>query len=282
MTTAKPGLVATLQSPHCDQHIAWIVKVFGAEQVEMFRSKDDKTVMHSALIVNGSYLYLNDSSTSMERAKRPAEEEGKDAEIPESRGIVLHLELEDPHPFWKSALENGASAIEDLKQQAWGALYGSLRDPFGFAWGLMKGGDCRKPGVIPYLVLDAGKGKGCVEWLAKALGGTVKDKFKSSTDDDLILHCTVEINGGLLYLADDIQMPQQRAEASGHSPRVVCHMDLPDARAVWETLLQNEASVVLDLAVQFWGDLYGTVQDGMGYLWSMSEATPTKPTEEAP
>lgn len=266
---AVPGIVPTIQSPDCDKHIAWIRNVFNAEQAEIFRSKDEKTVMHCSLVINGGYIYLCDISTSME--KLPTQD--KDFE---SRGIVLHLELENPSVFWKKALSNGGTVIEDLKQQFWGTLYGSVRDPFGFVWGFMKGGDCRKPGVIPYLMLAEGECKVYMEWLVNAFGGEIKDKFESD-DKKLVQHCSVEVNGGLVYLADDIKMSAQRAETSGSNPHVVCHLEMAKPKPAWEKLLQNDVKVVLDLKVQFWGDLYGSVRDNTGYLWSLSEAAPPKP-----
>lgn len=279
MATAKPavpGVVLTIQSPDCDKHIAWIRNVFGAQQVEIYRSKDEKTVMHCSLVINGGYIYLCDTSTSMEA--KPKQENDTEKDEFESRGVVLHLELEDPDVSWKKALSNGGTVIEELKKQFWGALYGSIRDPFGFVWGFMKGpGDCRKPGVIPYLMMEEGQCEGYVEWLVKAFGGEVKDKFESD-DKKLIQHCSVEINGGLVYLADDIKMAAQKTETSGRSPGVVCHLGMANPKAAWEKLLQNDAKVVVDLKVQFWGDLYGTVQDVMQYQWSLSETAPPKPS----
>ena len=276
---AVPGVVPTIQSPDCTKQIAWIMNVFKAQQEEIFHSQE-KTVMHCSLIINGGYIYLFDSSTSLER-KALGEEADRDSE---SRGVVLHIELEDPQPFWKNALNNGGTVVEDLKQQYWGTLYGSIRDPFGFVWGFMKGGDCRKPGVIPYLILEAGQCESYMEWLVKACDGKVKDKFESP-DKNLIQHCTVEINGGVVYMADDVKMAAQKAETEaelGEGPislnsRVICHLDLPDPQESWEKMLQNDSKAVVDLKVQFWGDLYGTLRDSTGYMWSMTKATPKDP-----
>lgn len=270
MATKKPGIIPTIQSPDCEKHIAWIKNVFGVEEeVEIFRSKDKKTIMHSSMVVNGGHLYLYDASASNE-VKHDLDKEF------ESRGIVLHLELEDPNVSWKKAFSNGGTVIQELKQQFWGGLYGSIRDPFGFVWGLMKGGDCRKPGVIPYLLMDEGKCEGYVEWLVKAFGGKLKDKFESD-DKKLIQHCSVEINGGHVYLADDIHMAAQKEKTSGRTSGVVCHLEMPNPKEAWEKLLNEDAKVVVDLKVQFWGDLYGTVQDGMEQMWSLSEAPLPKP-----
>lgn len=268
---ARPGIIPTIHSPNCDKHIAWIRSVFNAEQDEIYRSKDEKTIMHCSLIINRGYIYLCDSFEK----KGSTEDVYKD-----SKGTVLHLELEDPNPFWKSALTNGATVIEELKQQFWGGTYGSIRDPFGFVWGLMKGGDCRKLGVIPYLILDKGKCEAYIEWLVKAFGGEVKDKF-TSDDKNLIQHCSVEFNGGVVYLADDIKMAGQREGTSGITSDIVCHLDIPNPKTAWDKLLKNDAKIVMDLEVQFWGDLYGEVRDYIGYQWSISKTHLPKPSRTA-
>ena len=280
MATTKPptpGIAATILSPDCNKHIAWIKNVFDAQQSEIYyQSEEKKKVMHCAMIINDGYLYVNDKSISLEGKAQNEADKDADKDF-ESRGIVLHVELEDPSILWKKALNNGGTVIEELKQQYWGTVYGSLRDPFGFIWGLMKGGDCRKPGVIPYLMLAEGECEGYVDWLVKAFGGEVKMKYESSENKKLIQHCTVEINGGVVYAADDIKMTAQREETVGSSPSVVCHLNATNPKTVWEKLLQNDVKVVVDLKVQFWGDLYGTVRDGTGYMWSMCEPPPPTP-----
>ena len=278
MSTQKPGIIPTLLSPDCNKHIAWIKNVFDAKEESLYRSKDEKTVMHCSLLLNQGCVFLCDRSTSLEKAGQ----EPEDGSNAESRGTVLHLELEDPSPFWKKALNNGATVVEHLKEQYWGTEYGSVRDPFGFVWGFMKGGEYRKLGVIPYLLTDEGKCEAYVEWLVKAFNGETKVKFPE--DGGLIQHCCVKINNGFVYLADDIKMDEHKRETRGLNLDVVCHMDVPDPKGTWAGLIENEAESVVDLKVQFWGDLYGTVRDATGHMWSLCEATtpPSSSSNQTP
>ena len=50
--------------------------------------------------------------------------------------VVLHLSTEDVATLWKRAVDAGAEILQPLGEQFWGDLYGQLRDPFGYRWGL--------------------------------------------------------------------------------------------------------------------------------------------------
>ena len=253
---SQKGVLATVQSKDCTKHITWLKTVFGAEVKEIYHTQDKKHVMHCALIINEGYLYLCDNETSLEEKSL-----SKDERETNSAGIILQVECKDPNPYWKTALANGGTVITELQKQYWGGVYGQLRDPFGFVWGLLLGGECRKPGVIPYLTV-----KDCnnyLEWAQKALGGVVKDKFMS--DQGYVLHCSVETNGGLIYLGEDTTEGQM-APVQSH---VVLHRNVADPSTQWDRLKQHGASTVVDLKVQFWGDLYGTSRDSKGYYWSL-------------
>ena len=262
------GIIPVIQSRDCTKHITWLKAVFGAEQTAIYHSKDEKTVMHCVLFINDGYLYLCDSSSSME--EKELTEEEREAE---SNSFILHVECKDPTLFWKNALANSAIVVQDLKKQFWGAVYGKLRDPFGFVWGLMEGGQCRRPGVIPYLMV-----KGCeeyLEWAAKALRCAVKDKFMS--EQNLVQHSCVELNGGVFYMAEDMSSNdgEMQENAQLTLPHVVCHLNVADPTTTWDWLKENGASSVVNLKVQFWGELYGTVRDMKGFYWSLSKASST-------
>lgn len=263
----KKGVIPTIQSSDCNKHIAWIKSVFVAEEVEIYRSKDGENVKHCALLVNGGYLYLCDVSTSLEKDSLSEEP---------SKRLLLHVELEEPEAIWKNALNNEGMVVEDLKKQYWGGVYGSIRDPFGCTWGILKGGECCKDGVIPYLITEPGKCESYVEQLVQMFGGEVKDKFLSE-ESSLIQHCSVGINEGFVYLADDIRLPGQKPDPDDTkeelTPHVVCSIELSDPSQPWDRALEKGASVVVDMKVQYWGDLYGTVKDDKGFLWSLSKSS---------
>jgi PhnB protein len=50
--------------------------------------------------------------------------------------VVLHFSTEDVETLWERAINAGAEILQPLQDQFWGDLYGQIRDPFGYRWGL--------------------------------------------------------------------------------------------------------------------------------------------------
>ena len=50
--------------------------------------------------------------------------------------VVLHFSTEDVEGLWQRATEAGAEVLQPLQEQFCGDLYGQIRDPFGYRWGL--------------------------------------------------------------------------------------------------------------------------------------------------
>lgn len=139
-----PGVISTILTTKCQEHIQWIKTVFEAEQYEIYMSDDNKRVLHSVLGLNGGYIYISDPIEEFNQAI----EDGP-------LGFTLCLEMEQPSGVWNRATANGASVELELKVHECGNIFGSFKDPFGFVWGLCEvEGDNRKPGVMPYILRD--------------------------------------------------------------------------------------------------------------------------------
>ncbi len=150
MSTTKkpetPGVVSTIISTNCQEHIKWLKTVFEAEQYELYMSDDTKRVLHCVLGLNGGILYISDTMT--EEFSNVSAEQGPS-------GFMLNLEMENLSDVWNRATSNNASVVVELKVQECGNLFGSFKDPYGFTWGLIKReDDKRKPGVVPYILHD--------------------------------------------------------------------------------------------------------------------------------
>lgn len=124
--------------------------------------------------------------------------------------------------------------------------------------------------LIPELTLD--DARGAIEFYKRAFGA--KDLGTHATPDGKkIMHCGLEVNGAVIFLVDDFP------EHSGGKPRnpkalggssVTIHLNCDDVQATWDRVVQAGAKVLLPLEKQFWGDIYGVVEDPFGQRWSMS------------
>ncbi len=251
-----PGTIPTLISPDGIKHIEWLKNVFGAEVKEIYYRDADKKekVNHCSLAVNGGLLYMYDECTSQNK--------GDEAGAHEPGGFLCHMCLEDPKAVWSKAMANGSTAKMDLKMQSWGGLYGSFKDPFGFSWSVSKAAEKDLvPGVVPYLLSPSGECEKHIDWLKAAFKAEVKGQHH--TDDNKVMHCDLVVNGGHIYLADG---------PPGEKPSgLMVHMGVSEPKALWETALKSDASVTMDLKVQFWGDLFGSFKDPFGFQWSVAQ-----------
>lgn len=283
------GVVPYILSSDGDKHIEWMKNVLGGVEKFMFRSEDNEKVAHAVIAINGGCVYLtdvaaekaikavNDISIAVDNRGNATNGDGEQVATNSEdqagpRGFVLQLNVEDPNVIWKKAMSSGCTVEMDLKVQYWGDMYGVFKDPFGFPWALAKAKEENlNRGVIPYLLTPEGECEKHVEWLKAAYGGEVKEKY-CSDDGSKILHCDIEINGYHVYLADQTR---RELESLSGKPRLFhCHLSVTDPKAMWETAMKNDAKTIVDMKVQFWGGLQGTLQDKFGFRWSLSPPSP--------
>jgi PhnB protein len=104
----------------------------------------------------------------------------------------------------------------------------------------------------------------------------------ATPDGKKIMHSGLAINGAVIFLVDDF--PERNGgrartpEALGGSP-VTIHLNCSDVQGVWKAAVAAGAKVLLPLDKQFWGDVYGIVEDPFGHRWSMS-AHGDKPADQ--
>ncbi|AEF40897.1 VOC family protein [Hoyosella subflava] len=126
------------------------------------------------------------------------------------------------------------------------------------------------PPVTPHLVVD-GAAK-AIEFYKAAFGAEEVQRV-AAEDGERLMHAAVTINGGLVMLMDDF--PEygngqgSTPQALGGSP-VVIHLEVPDVDTAWKRALDAGATVLMELADQFWGDRYGQVKDPFGHTWSLA------------
>jgi PhnB protein len=135
------------------------------------------------------------------------------------------------------------------------------------------------PPLIPYLtVSDAA---GAIEFYKNAFGA-IELRRHYAGESPTITHSHLLINGGTIFLADDFSGMMggkcMTPEALGGSP-ITLHLVLDDVDSFWARAVGAGATVVMELADQFWGDRYGQLLDPYGHKWSLGQEK-VKLTEE--
>lgn len=109
------------------QAIDFYKKAFGAEELYRSPSPDGKTLMHAALRIGNSNLFLCDEFPQM-GAKAPPTLGGTP--------VTMTLYVEDADKAFNQAVKAGAEVVMPLKDQFWGDRYGVLKDPYGHSWSI--------------------------------------------------------------------------------------------------------------------------------------------------
>src|SRR5207248_756319 len=86
-------------------------------------------VMHAELKIGDSMLMLGEEN--------PAWPEHKSAESFGGSPVSLNVYLPDADAAYKKAVAAGAKAVKPPEDAFWGDRYGVVKDPFGYAWGLL-------------------------------------------------------------------------------------------------------------------------------------------------
>lgn len=135
--------------------------------------------------------------------------------------------------------------------------------------------------VIPELTLD--DARRAIDFYQRAFGA--KDLGTHATPDgSKIMHSGLEVNGGVIFVCDDFP---ERSGGQRRSPRalggspVTIHLNCADVHAAWNRAVKAGARVLMPLEQQFWGDVYGVLEDPFGQRWSMSAGDHEKPDVEA-
>ena len=97
------------------------------------------------------------------------------------------------------------------------------------------------------------------------------------------MHARMDVFGSTLMFADDFPEMMggkpRTPQALGGTP-VTLHLQVEDARAVWDQAIAAGATIVMPLKDQFWGERYGQFLDPFGHQWSVGQVFKTLSHEE--
>jgi PhnB protein len=130
--------------------------------------------------------------------------------------------------------------------------------------------------VTPYLALD--DAAEAIEYYKKAFGA--KERTRMETPDGKIGHAELEIGDSLVMLSD--ALPQFTAkspkELGGTSASVMLYVE--DVDAMVKQAVAAGGTIDIEVADQFWGDRFGSVQDPFGHLWTIATHVEDVPPDE--
>src|SRR5262245_1977611 len=102
-------------------------KAFGAVEHGRATGPDGKMIMHAALRIGDSAVFLNDEFPEM-GAFSPLHNKGT--------SVTIHLAVEDADKQFQQAVSAGAEVVMPLGDQFWGDRYGIVRDSSGHQWSI--------------------------------------------------------------------------------------------------------------------------------------------------
>lgn len=131
-----------IEAPHCAKAVQWYVEVFGFK--EIFRESSQATgnevqlIEHSELQLGKIDLWLRDQvpgGGGPAKVRSPVALGGTTS--------TMFVRCSDSDATVAKAVKEGATLLQAVAEQPWGARYGAFIDPFGFEWGIatFKGGD---------------------------------------------------------------------------------------------------------------------------------------------
>jgi PhnB protein len=130
--------------------------------------------------------------------------------------------------------------------------------------------------VTPYLAVD--DAAEAIEYYKEAFGA--KERVRMDAPGGKIGHAELEIGDSLVMLSDALPQFSTRPpkELGGTSVSVLMYVE--DVDAVVKQAVDAGATVTMEVADQFWGDRFGSVQDPFGHLWSIATHVEDVPPEE--
>jgi PhnB protein len=122
------------------------------------------------------------------------------------------------------------------------------------------------PRVTPYLAISGAAQ--AIEFYKKAFSAT--ERMRVSGPEGKIGHAEIEIEGGLVMLADEYEPMNFRSPKTFGGSPVMIHLYVSDVDAFFARATAAGAEVLRPPADQFYGDRSCTLQDPFGHAWSIA------------
>lgn len=158
-----------------------------------------------------------------------------------------------------------------MAKQFWGGVYGIFRDPNGVVWSVSEPSspDTWEPSsaeiwnLVPELAVRDPELE--MEFVKKVFGAEQDGEINKNPSGQ-VMHSTFRIDGGLIFINSQLTGEPRDADVS-------LHFTVPkgDAASFAAKFVENGSETIMPVALQFWGQIYGRVQDSYGLQWGISE-----------
>ena len=128
--SGQENLIPHLVCDPCSAAIEFYKKAFGAEEISRSPSADGHKIMHAAIRIGKSVVFLTDDFP---------EYCGGKSQTPKALGgncVSLHQYVADCDAAVKRAQDAGATVVMPPQDMFWGDRYGVIIDPAGHKWAL--------------------------------------------------------------------------------------------------------------------------------------------------
>jgi PhnB protein len=135
--------------------------------------------------------------------------------------------------------------------------------------------------LTPYLAIDGAAE--AIEYYTKVFGA--KERGRMLAPDGKIGHAELELGDSMLMVSDAFPQATTRPprELGGTTASVFMYVE--DVDAVVQRAVDAGATITMEVADQFWGDRFGSIQDPFGHSWSIAthieDVSPEEMTERA-
>jgi PhnB protein len=130
--------------------------------------------------------------------------------------------------------------------------------------------------LAPYLAVD--NAAEAIDYYKEAFGA--KERVRMNAPGGAIGHAELEIGDSVVMLSDPFPQSSTKPPKELGGSSVSVFMYVEDVDAVVKQAVDAGATVLMEVADQFWGDRFGTVQDPFGHTWSVATHVEDVPPEE--
>ena len=120
--------------------------------------------------------------------------------------------------------------------------------------------------LAPYLTVE--NAAQAIEYYQNAFGA--KERVRMEAPGGAIGHAELEIGDSVVMLSDPFPQASTKPPQELGGTSVSVFMYVEDVDAVVKQAVDAGATVLMEVADQFWGDRFGTVQDPFGHTWAIA------------